>query len=147
MSSIYSNLVSAIHFKNSIKSLSFFFRAGISHDVKIFIGTQGPGSFFELHLAQTSISTVSDGSSTLGKSTASVTIQSSFNEASSCLNFSHTSCLSSGKSSGSVTATALPVANSADWIVVLYNYIAIDYKRVMPPPKSGEGAITQAYPT
>lgn len=45
----------------------------------------------------------------------------------------------SGASSGSVTATALPVANSADWIVVLYKYIAIDYKRVIPPPEIGRG--------
>ena len=33
------------------------------------------------------------------------------------------SYMPSGASSGSVTATALPVANSADWIVVLYKYI------------------------
>lgn len=57
------------------------------------------------------------------------------------------SYMPSGASSGSVTSTGLPVANLADWIVVLYKYIAIDYKRVMPSPKSGEGAITQAYPT
>lgn len=49
------------------------------------------------------------------------------------------SYMPSGASSGSVTATALPVANSADWIVVLYKYIAIDYKRVMPPPEIGRG--------
>lgn len=49
------------------------------------------------------------------------------------------SYMPSGASSGSVTATALPVANSADWIVVLYKYIAIDYKRVMPPPRNREG--------
>lgn len=107
MSSICSNFVSAIHFKNSIKSLSFFFRAGISRDVKIFIGTRGSESFIEVCLAETVISTVSDGSSTLGESAASVTIQSSFNEASSCLSFSHTFCLSSGKSSGVLSRQSL----------------------------------------
>ena len=57
------------------------------------------------------------------------------------------SYMPSGASSGSVTATGLPVANSADWIVVLYKYIAMIIKELCPPPKSGEGTITQAYQT
>lgn len=67
MSSIYSDFVPAIHFKNSIKSLSFFFRAGISRDVKIFTATRGAGSSIETCLAETFISTVSVGSSRLLK--------------------------------------------------------------------------------
>lgn len=43
------------------------------------------------------------------------------------------SYMPSGASSGSVTATALPVANSADWIVVLYKYIAMIIKKLCPP--------------
>lgn len=49
------------------------------------------------------------------------------------------SYMPSGASSGSVTATALPVANSADWIVVLYKYIAMIIKKLCPPLEIGRG--------
>lgn len=47
------------------------------------------------------------------------------------------SYMPSGASSGSVTVTALPVANSADWIVVLYKYIAVII--IEPPPDDAPG--------
>lgn len=49
------------------------------------------------------------------------------------------SYMPSGASSGSVTATALPVANSADWIVVLYKYIAMIIKKLCPPRNRERG--------
>lgn len=55
------------------------------------------------------------------------------------------SYMPSGASSGSVTATALPVANSADWIVVLYKYIAMIIKKLCPTPRNREMGLSRRH--